>query len=348
MAPMDRNLVSLGLLAPLALVALLANAQDSESVVPAPLRSLSALIEAQYTTNLIPVTPALAEGVLLIDDVLVTPQGKVEVTLRNEGERTITAWSLDFVVGSDSGASSVISRAEDKFAGLQAPDVPAEHSPLRPNDIRLVEYPLSLVRHRDASADRFARSDYSAVGVEVGAVVFDDGSVAGRDVRPVLSIVLDRYARAGALSRLLGRIRSAERAGTLQQLLEDGMESLEQEQRALAAAIVDGPGPVTLLDSLRGQDSMLTQQWMMSLFVFTVRNSSRSELEDLGFDATRSRTLEPAEALDLLGDAHPAMLRTAVEGTTPMFQAELDLTVENLPASLRDEIEGASAERIER
>ena len=344
MTHMNRNVVSLGLLAPLALVALLANAQYSDSVVPAPLRSLSALVDAQYTTNPIPVMPALAEEVLLIDDVFVSPQGKVEVTLRNGGERTITAWSLDFVVGSDSGANSVISRAEDKFAGLQVPD---EHSPLRPNDTRHVEYPLSVVRHRDASADRFARGDYSAVGVEVGAVVLDDGTVAGRDVRPVLSLILDRYARAAALSRLLGRIRSAERAGTLQQLLEDGMESLEQEQQALAAAIVDGPGPVTLLDSLRRQDSMLTQQWMMSLFLFTVRNSSRSELKDLGFDAIRSRTLEPAEALGMLSSAHPAMLRTAVEATTSMFQSELDLTVENLPAPLRADIEGTPAGRIE-
>ena len=344
----NRNLVTIGLSAPLALLVLLANAQDPDSVVPAPLRSLPALIEAQYASNPIPVAPALAEEALLIDDVFVTPQDKVEVTLRNGGERTITAWSLDFVVGSDSGANSVTSRAEDKFAGLQAPNVPDEHSPLRPNDTRLVEYPLSVVRHQDASADRFARGDYSAIGVEVGVVVFDDGSVAGRDVRAVLSLLLDRYARAAGLSRLLGRIRSAERAGTLQQLLEDGMESLEQEQQALAAAIVDGPGPVTLLDSLRRQDSMLTQQWMMSLFVFTVRNSSRSELEDLGFDATTSRTLEPADALGMLSSAHPAMLRTAVTGTTSMFQSELDLTLENLPAPLRDEIEGASAGRIER
>ena len=342
------NMVSLGLLAPLSLVALLANAQAPESAVPAPLRSLPALIDAQYTTNLVPVTPELAEGVLLIDDVFVTPQGRVEVKLRNGGEKTITAWSLDFVVGSDSGASSVISRAEDKLAGVQAPDLPAEHSPLRPNDTRLVEYPLSVVRHRDASADRFARGDYSAVGVEVGAVVFDDGSVAGRDVRPVLSILLDRYARAAALSRLLGRVREAERAGRLQELLEENLESLDQEKEVLAAAIVDGPGPVTLLDSLRQQDSMLTQQWLMSLLVFTVRNSSRSELEDLGLDATRSRTLEPAEALDLLGHADPAMLRTAVEGTSSVFQAELNLTVENLPASLRSEIEGTTAMRIER
>lgn len=348
MTYINRNLPSLGLLAPLALAAQFAVAQDLDGVVPAPLRSLPALIDAQYTTNLIEVTPALAERVLLIDDVFVTPQGEVEVTLRNGGEKTITAWSLDFVVGSDSGASSVIKRAEDKFAGLHAPDVPAEHSPLRPNDTRLVEYPLSVVRHRDASADRFARGDYSAVGVEVGAVVFDDGSVAGRDVRPVLGFLLDRYTRAAALSRLLGRVREAEREGKLQEFLEESLESVEQEKEALAAAIVEGPGPVTLLDSLRQQDSMLTQEWLMSLFVFTVRNSSRSELEDLGFDATRSRTLEPAEALDLLGDAHPAMLRTAVEGTSSLFQAELNLTVENLPASLRSEIEDATGKRIER
>ena len=169
MTHMNRNLVSLWLLAPLALVALLANAQDSDSVVPAPLRSLPALIKAQYASNPISVTPALAEEALLIDDVFVTPQDKVEVTLRNGGERTITAWALDFVVGSDSGAAAVSSFAVDRYTGLLAPNAPTEYSPLRPNDTLLVEHDLPVVRNQGAPAD--TRGDYSVVGVEVDPAV---------------------------------------------------------------------------------------------------------------------------------------------------------------------------------
>ena len=128
---------------------------------------------------------------------------------------------------------------------------PVEHSPLRPNDIRRVEYDLPAVssvspqQQRLAAPDRFERGDHSVVGVEVGAVVLDDGTVAGRDVRPVLGFVLDRYARAASLSRLIGRVESSERAGSLKQLLEGSLEFLEQGQQVLATAIVAGPEPVT-------------------------------------------------------------------------------------------------------
>ena len=54
--------------------------------------------------------------------------------------------------------------------------------------------------------------------------MLDDGTVAGRDVRPVLGFVLDRYARAASLSRLIGRVESSERAGSLKQLLEGSLE----------------------------------------------------------------------------------------------------------------------------
>ncbi len=343
MTHMNRNLVSLGLLA---LVALLANAQDPDSVVPVPLRSLLALIEAQYASNPISVAPVLAEEALLVDDVFVTPQDKVQVTLRNGSQRTITAWSLDLVAGSDSGAARVSSFAVDKYTGLLAPNAPTEYSPLRPNETRFVEYDLPVVQQPDASGD--TRGNYSVVGVEVGAVVLDDGTVAGRDVRDVLGFVLDRYARAAALSRLLGRLASAERAGALDQLLEDSLNSLGREQQAVAAAILDGPGPITLLDSQRQQDSILTQQWLQSLLSVVVRRASPPELEELGLGATRRRAPEFVDLLRTISGSRPEMLRSAIDDTRPAYEAELDLLRDNMPASLRAEIDGLASRFLER
>lgn len=345
MRQVNRNMVSLGLLAPLSLVALLANAQDSDSAEPAPLRSLSALIEAQYASNPISVAPALAEEVLLIDDVFMTPQDKLEVTLRNGGERAVTAWALDFVVGSGSGAARVSSFAVDKYAGLLAPNAPTEYSPLRPNETRRVEHDLPAVRSQRARAE--TRADYSVVGVEVGAVVLDDGTVAGRDVRPVLNLVLDRYARAAALSRWLDRVGSAVQTGTLRQLLELSLQALEEEQHAIAAAIIDGPAPVTLLDSQRQQDSVLTQQWLQSVLGALVRRASPAELENLGAGATGSRAPELVELLRAIIDRPPATLQAAIDDTTRMFEAELDLLRGNVPVSLRNEIDGLASRSIE-
>ena len=345
MTHMNRNLVSLGLLAPFALVAVLANAQDPNSVVPVPLRSLPALIEAQYASKPISVAPALAKEALLIDDVFVTPHDNVELTLRNGGERTITAWALDFVVGSGSGATRVSSFTVDKYTGLLAPGAPTEYSPLRPNDTRRVKHDLPVARYKGSPAD--TRGDYSVVGVEVGAVVFDDGTVAGRDVRSVLGLVLDRYGRAAALSRWLDRVDLATRSGKLQQLLEHSLESLKQEQQAVAAAIVDGPGPVTLLDSQRRQDSILTQQWLQSLFSVVVRRASPSELEDLGLGATRNGTPEIVDLLRAMSSNPPATLRAAIDHTRLMYEAELDVLRANMPASLRAEIDGLASRFIE-
>ncbi len=313
----------------------------NRNAVPPPLRSLTALIDTMHASGPVPVTPVLAESALLIDDVFANPQGSVEVTLRNEGERVITAWSIDLVTGSDSRVNAVVSQGSDMVGGLQDPYAPDEYSPLRPGHGRIVEFGLSVARGQGTSADRFGHGGHSVVDARVGAVVFDDGSVAGRDVRGVVGFVLDRYARAAALSRLLDRIRSAEQGGTLQQLVENTLTSLEQEmeqeKQALATAIVEGPGPVTLRESMRQREFVLLQQWLTSLFVFTVRTSSRSELEDLGFDA--GGTLDPVEAAKAV-TVRAETLRTAVEGTTPVFQSELDLTVQNLPAPLRDDIEG--------
>ena len=343
---MNRNLVSLGLLAPLALVALLVNAQGPDSAVPGPLRSLRALIEAQYASNPISVAPVLAEEALLVDDVFVTPQDKVRVTLRNGGQRTITAWSLALVAGSDSGAARVSSFAVDKYTGLLAPNAPAEYSPLRPNETRFVEHDLPVVHQPDASGD--ARGNYSVVGVEVGAVILDDGTVAGRDVRDVLGFVLDRYARAAALSRLLDRVALAERAGELDQLLEDSLNSLAREQQAVAAAILDGPGPITLLDSQRQQDAILTQQWLQSLLSVVVRRASPPELEELGLGPTRRRAPEFLDLLRTISGSRPEMLRSAVDDTRPAYEAELDLLRDNMPASLRAEIDGLASRVLER
>ena len=337
-----RNLTALGLLM---VFALPAYAQDQSAEHPS-LRSLSALIDAaHYAPNPIPIAPALVDDALLIDDVFVTPEGKLAVTLRNGGERTITAWSVDVVVGGDSGATAVTSYATDKYTGLLG-QAPVEHSALRPNDIRRVEYHLPAVssvspqQQRPAAPDRFERGDHSVVGVEVGAVVLDDGTVAGRDVRPVLGFVLDRYARAASLSRLIGRVESSERAGSLKQLLEDSLESLEQERQALATAIVAGPEPVTALDSQRQQEAMLSQQWLRAVFRSAVRTLSRSEIEDLGLGAG----LEPTEALRAIS-VRPASLRLAVADAKSVFRAELELLRENMPAPLRDEIDGLGVPR---
>ena len=331
-----RNLCAFGLLA---LFTLPATAQDHGATHPS-LRSLSALIDAaHYATNPIPIAPALAEGVLLIDEAFVTPEGQLAVTLRNGGTRTITAWAVDIVVGGDSGATAVTSSATDKYAGLLGL-APVEHSPLRPNDSRQVEYPLPTAsgvapqQQGLADSDRFERGDHSVVGVEVGAVVLDDGTVAGRDVRPVLGFVLDRYARAALLSRFLGRVESSERAGTLGQLLGDSLKSLEQEQQELATAIVAGTRSVTAMDSQRQQEAILTQQWLRAVLRAAVRTMSRSEIEDLG-----GAGLEPTEALGVIS-ARPALLRLAVANAKPSFQAELELLREHMPAPLRDEIDG--------
>lgn len=332
-----QNLTALGLLM---VFALPTDGQDQSGEHPS-LRSLSALIgAAHYASKPIPIAAALVDDALLVDDVFVTSEGKLAVTLRNGGERTITAWSVDLVVGGDSGATAVTSYATDKYTGLLG-QTPVEHSPLRPNDIRRVEYDLPAVssvsaqQQRPAAPDRFERGDHSVVGVEVGAVVLDDGTVAGRDVRSVLGFVLDRYARAASLSRLIGRVESSERAGSLKQLLEESMESLEQEQQALATAIVAGPEPVTALDSQRQREVMLSQQWLRTVFRSAVRTLSRSEIEDLGLGAG----LEPTEALRAISE-RPALLRLAVADAKSVFRAELELLRENMPAPLRDEIDG--------
>ncbi len=328
-----RNLIALGLLA---LFALPAAAQDPSAAHPS-LRSLAALIDAaHYETNPIPIAPAHADGALLIDDVFVTPQGNVEVTLRNGSVKTITAWSIDVTVGSDSGDSFTSSRGEDKYTGLLSPNAPTQHSPLSPGEQRVVEYRLPAGRGTFEAG--VAQGDYSVLGAGVGAVVFDDGSVAGRDVRHVLGFVLSRYARAAALSRLLGQVDSALQAGTLQQFLEDSLDLLEQEKRAVAAAVVDGPGPVTTLDSQRQQESLLVQQWLRSVFLSAMRASSRSEKKSLGLEVGNP-DVDPVEILRAISSTRPAMLRSAIENTSSQYQSELGVAKANLPVALRAEIE---------
>ena len=171
--------------------------------------------------------------------------------------------------------------------------------------------------------------------------MLDDGTVAGRDVRPVLGFVLDRYARAASLSRLIGRVESSERAGSLKQLLEGSLEfSRTQEQQVLATAIVAGPEPVTPLDSQRQQEAMLSQQWLRAVFRSAVRTLSRSEIEDLGLGAG----LEPTEALRAIS-VRPASLRLAVADAKSVFRAELELLRENMPAPLQDEIDDLGVPR---
>ena len=337
--------IRLGLMSSLALAGSLARAQAPADAVPAPLRSLQALIEAQYASKPILVTPSLAEAALLIDDVFVSPQNTVEVTLRNAGDRTITAWSLDLMVGSGSGTARVTSVAVDRYAGLLAPNPSDDFAPLRPNEALRVKHELSGPVSEEAPVA--TQGGFPVVSVEVGAAVFDDGDVAGRDVRSVLGLVLDRYARAAALARWLGRLDSAVRGGTLLELHEQSLEALEQERRAVAAAIIDGPGPVTLLDVLRQQDSVLTQQWLQSLASVVVRGASQSELEDLGLHPPGSRSWEPAEVLRAVGRKTPTRLLSAVADTTQFFEEELELLSSHMPASLRVEINDIASRSAE-
>ena len=327
--------LNLGAVGLLVLFALPAAAQDPREAHPS-LRSLSALIDAaHYATNPIPIVPRHADSALWIDDVFLTPQGNVEMTLHNGSAKAITAWSIDLTVGSDSGDSFTSSRGEDNYTGLLSPDVPTQHSPLRPGERRVVEYRPASPGAFDAG---FAQGGHSVVGVDVGAVVFDDGSVAGRDVRSVLGFVLNRYARAAALSRLLGRVDAALQAGTLQEFLEDRLDLLEQEKQAVAAAIADGSGPVTILDSQRRQESLLAQQWLRSVFLNAMRTSSRSELESLGLEAG-NRDVDYLEVLRAISSTRPAMLRSATENSSSQYQLELGVAKANLPIALRPDID---------
>jgi len=329
MKRMNRSLLTLGLLA---LFGLPASAQDQGASHPA-LRSLSALVDAvRHTANPISITPELAEGALLIDDVLATPQGKVEVRLRNGGEKAITAWSIDVVSDDGSGSAHVVSHAVDHhIATAGAPD---KYSPLRPAAVRAVEYDVPVYARRSGG------TDVSVLGVEVGAVVFDDGSVAGRDVRPVLRFVLDRIGRAGALTRLLGRVDSALQAGALEELLDESLARMAQESQQGVAAVLHGAAPETVVDQQRRRETVLAQQWLQSLLVFTARNSSRSELEDLlqGLNTAEGQRPESYEFLKAMGVHRPEMLQAAIAGTRLNWKAELDALRQHLPASLRAEL----------
>ena len=118
--------------------------------------------------------------------------------VRNEHWKPITAWAISVVESEgDLGRTSVL--AEDHYVGL-LPGVADGPTPLQPGAVKVIPIQLG----RPYAAERFTLGQYDVVTATVEAVVFDDGTFWGRNLRPIESLLRNRYARALRTGRPLG------------------------------------------------------------------------------------------------------------------------------------------------
>ncbi len=97
--------------------------------------------------------------------------------LRNDDWRTITAWAVDSMTGTDEGAAHVLTRSTDRFLFTHDHDESTGFLPLRPGEETRFVVPAAAPI--DTNPNRFAEGSYAVASLQVSLAVFDDGTFAG-------------------------------------------------------------------------------------------------------------------------------------------------------------------------
>lgn len=263
----------------------------------ARVKAASDFIEAMSVKD-----PEVAEAALTVDAVSLW-EGSLRLTLRNEDWREITAWSIEVVVDVGEGRGQNTVLTEDKYM----PGTLEEHTPLQPGSSRVVE--LNLPRRHDRP-----QGDYPVLSVAVKAVVFDDGRFAGSDLRAMRGVFQRRYARAAAMSKMVGRVEAALGTGVLDMLLKETPHTNE----------VPNAATVSLADNLRQEALRNNGLWPALL----LRSADRSGVFS-GVD--RSPEFDAVQFLE----TNPEALRTATEAALSLLRSELEFVRSHLPEALR-------------
>ncbi len=135
---------------------------------------------AAVLSKLRPLQGQPSQALAIVDRTLATESSDWNLTLRNDHHKDITAWFIDVMVGRPDATSRHTSTGTDVFLADDAlVGTTAEPGPIRPGHSRTfrVSRPISV----DEDDSRFSRGSYGVFTLEVGLVVFDDGTFVGRN-----------------------------------------------------------------------------------------------------------------------------------------------------------------------